>query len=192
MSHSYKSAVQELIDEQYLVSFEFEPQNDLMLWGFVIECSETLTIVNRFDRDLYDLDGFSVFYNEDVSEYWVYTPEENYLETKYIEKAGITPQASPNIEMDDIGSVVRSLGDRDTLVSIYRDHLVSDSNFAVGRIAGAGEKSFGVLGVRTDGVWKKVPTFFRLEDVSRIDFGTRYLNVLSSIAGNPDSTEYIN
>lgn len=182
MSHNYKDSVKQLIQDQLLVSFEFEPQNDLELWGFILDCNEEFTLVNVFDRDSYDLDGFALFFNQDVSEYWVYESDENYLETKYIDMVGIAPVPKPNIDIGNIGKALESIGAAFELINVYRDDMEGGSGTIVGSLSAIGKESFGLIPMRTDGVWKSVPGFFRLEDVSRIDFGTKYLEVLLKVA----------
>lgn len=182
MDTDYTQSLTEVIKEKQLISFDFEPMNNLHTWGFVIDCNETFTLLNMFDRDIYDLDGFTVFYNEDVSEYWTYTTTENYLETKYIILRKIKPHSQLKISLKSLPDLLISISQIFPTMKIYRDNL-SENGTVIGKLIEVKENTFKLLAIRTDGVWKEQPSRFRLADVTRIDFGTRYENVLLSVAG---------
>lgn len=181
MDSDYCDSLKELIENQYLVSFDFEPLNDLHSWGFVIACNETFTLINYFDRDTYSLDGYSIFYNEDVSEYWVHTSEENYLETKYIKLKGIKPKPIRSFKMENISTIIESISKSFSVMKIYRDRLAGDAA-VIGKAVELKEKTFQLLGIRNDAVWKELPSRFRLGDITRIDFDTKYEKILLEVA----------
>jgi hypothetical protein len=181
MDLDYTQSLAEVIQKKELISFDFEPMNELHTWGFVLNCNETFTLINQFDRDIYGLDGYSVFYNEDVSEYWTYTSTENYLETKYIKLKNIKPQPQPKISLNSLSELLTSISQNFPTMKIYRDNLSEDGN-VIGKLVEVKENTFKLLAIRTDGVWKENPSRFRLADVTRIDFGTRYEEVLLSVA----------
>ena len=182
MDTDYTQSLTEVIKEQQLISFDFEPLNNLHTWGFVLDCNETFTLLNMFDRDIYDLDGYTVFFNEDVSEYWTYTTTENYLETKYIKFKNIKPQPQPKISLKSLSDLLISISQNFSTMKIYRDNL-SENGTVIGKLVEVKENTFKLLAIRTDGIWKEQPSRFRLSDVTRIDFGTKYEDVLLSVAG---------
>lgn len=183
MDKDYAESFKEIIKNQHLVSFDFEPLNDLHTWGFVLACNDTFTLINYFSRDTYSLDGYSVFYNDDISEYWVYTEFENYLETKYVKLKGIKPQPQPSINLNSLPDILHSISDKFPLMKIYRENLSEDGT-VVGRLIENNENTFKLLAIRTDAKWKEKPSRFRYTDVTRIDFGTNYEEVLLTVAEN--------
>lgn len=183
MDLDYKDSLKKIIKKQQLISFDFEPLNTLHTWGFVLDCNETFTLINQFDRDLYALDGYSIFYNEDVSEYWTYTTTENYLETKYIKLKNIKPQQQPAISLNSLPELLISISENFPMMKIYRDNLTENGTI-IGKLVEVKEKTFQLLAIRNDGVWKEQPSRFRLADVTRIDFGTNYEKVLLEVVEN--------
>ena len=61
-----------IIRSQYLVRFKRKPLDESSLYGFVLACSETLTLLHLLETATYTLNGYSVIRNEDVSLYAVY------------------------------------------------------------------------------------------------------------------------
>ena len=181
MDSDYCDSLIELIEKQYLVSFDFEPLNDLHSWGFVLDCNETFTLINFFDRDTYSLDGYSIFYNKDVSEYWVYTTEENYLETKYIKLKCIKPKPIRAVKIESLSTIIESISNSFSVMKVYRDRLAANGA-VIGRLVELKENTFKLLSVRNDAVWKEVPSRFRIKDITRIDFDTKYEKILLEVA----------
>jgi hypothetical protein len=181
MDKDYTSAIKEIIESKYLTSFQFEPLNDLETWGFVVGCNEIFTLIHYFNRNFYELDGYSVFFNENVSEYWVYTPDEDYLESKYVNVKDIKPKFIPEINLNSLPELLLSASQNFPLVTIYRDKL-AEKNSIVGKVTAVKEKTFEFLAIRTDAKWKEVSSRIRLADVTRIDFGDRYQEVLTTVA----------
>ncbi len=181
MDKDYVNSFKDIINKQYLVSFDFEPLNDLHTWGFILACNDTFTLINYFSRDTYSLDGYSIFYNDDISEYWVYTEGEDYLETKYVKLKGIKPQPQPSINLDSLPDILSSISETFPLVKIYRERLSEDITI-VGKVIETKDNTFKLLGMRTDAKWKEVPSWFRYADVTRVEFGGNYEEILLTVA----------
>lgn len=181
MDNDFANTFEEIIQKRYLVSFDFEPLNNLHTWGFVLACNDTFTLINCFNRDMYSLDGYSVFYNEDISEYWVYTDVEDYLETKYVKLKNIKPKAQPSLNLNSLPEMLTSISKKFPLIQIYRDRLNEDG-YVIGKLAKLKENTFNLLCIRTDAKWKEIPSRFRFADITRIDFGTKYAEVLLTVA----------
>jgi hypothetical protein len=191
MDKDYANSFKEIIKKQHLVSFDFEPMNDLHSWGFVLACNDTFTLINYFSRDKYALDGYSIFYNDDVSEYWVYTEVEDYLETKYVKLKNIKPQPQPSINLGNLPDILSSIAEKFPLMKIYRDNLTEDGT-AIGKLVETNENTFKLLAMRTDAKWKDIPSRFRYADITRIDFGSSYEDILLTVADNYKQANFKN
>src|SRR5258708_28877817 len=110
-----------IIRSKYLVRFRRKPLDDSSLYGFVLACSDTLTLLHVLNIATYTLNGYSVIRNEDVSLYAVYDRPEYYFSSRVLRLKGIGPVAQPEISVANLPDLLTSLDKHYPLTTIYRE-----------------------------------------------------------------------
>jgi hypothetical protein len=174
---------QRIIRSQYLVRFRRKPLDEEPLYGFVLACSETLTLLHVLETHTYTLNGYSVIRNEDVSLYAVYDRPNYYYDSKVLGLKGIKPQPQPEISLGNLSELFTSIDRLFPLFTIHRELIDNDICF-IGRLAGMTPKTFTLYEIDDCAEWIG-PHRFRFSDVTKIDFGGGYEGALALVA-RPD------
>ena len=172
-----------IIRSQYLVRFRRKPLDGSPLYGFVLACSETLTLLHLLETSTYTLNGYSVIRNEDVSLYAVYDRPTYYYESKVLRLKGIKPQPQPEISLGNLSDLLTSIDRLYPLFTIHRELVTNDRCF-VGSLAGITAKTFTLDEVDDCAEWIG-PRRYRFSDITKIDFGGGYEEALALVA-RPD------
>jgi hypothetical protein len=172
-----------IIRSQYLVKFSRKPIDESRLYGFVLACSETLTLLHILETSTYTLNGHSVIRNEDVSLYAVYDRPDYYYDSKVLRLKGIKPQPQPEISLESLSGLLTSIDGLFPLFTIHREIMNNDVCF-VGRLAGMTPKTFTLYEIDDCAEWIG-PRRYRFADITRVDFGGGYEQALALVA-RPD------
>jgi len=169
-----------MIRSKYLVKFSRKPIDDYRLYGFVLACSETLTLLHVLDKDTYTLNGYSVIRNEDVSLYAVYDRPDYYFESRVLKLKGITPKPQPDIALASISDLLTSIDKLYPLITIHREEINNDV-CSIGRLDGLTPKTFTLFEIDSCAEWDG-PHRYRFGDITRVDFGGGYEEALALVA----------
>lgn len=172
-----------IIRSQYLVRFRRKPLDESWLYGFVLACSETLTLLHLLETATFTLNGYSVIRNEDVSLFAVYDRPAYYYESKVLRLKGIRPQPQPEISIGNLSDLLTSIDRLYPLFTIHRE-LMNDDCCFVGSLAAITAKTFTLDEVDDCGEWIG-PRRYRFSDITKIDFGGGYEDALALVA-RPD------
>ena len=172
-----------IIRSQYLVRFKRKPLDESFLYGFVLACSETLTLLHLLETATYTLNGYSVIRNEDVSLYAVYDRPDYYYDSKVLRLKGIKPQPQPEISLESFPDLLTSIDRLYPLFTIHRELIDNDICF-VGRLAGMTPKTFTLYEVDDCAEWLG-PRRYKFSDITKLDFGGGYEEALALVA-RPD------
>jgi hypothetical protein len=175
-----------IIRSQYLVRFSRKPIDESRLYGFVLACSETLTLLHILETSTYTLNGYSVIRNEDVSLYAVYDRPDYYFDSRVLRLKGIRPEPQPNISLASLSDLFTSIDKLYPLIAIYREEIKNDDCF-IGRLAGMTAKTFTLYEIDDCAEWIG-PHRYRFQDITRVDFGGGYEEALALVA-RPDLTK---
>ncbi|MDQ3133787.1 MAG: hypothetical protein M3Q76_03150 [Acidobacteriota bacterium] len=132
---------QRIIGSQYLVKFDRKPMDQCSDYGFVLACSETLTLLHVLETSTFTLNGYSVIRNADVSLYAVYERPDYYFDSRVLRLKGIKPQPQPEISIDNLSDLLTSVDKHFPLFTIHREEITDDECF-IGRLAGITPKPF--------------------------------------------------
>src|SRR5437763_16204803 len=100
--------VDRIIRSQYLVKLNRKPMDEFDLYGFVLACSDTLTLLHILETRTYTLNGYSVIRNEDVSVYAVYDRADYYFDSRVLRLKGIKPESQPGISVVSLRDLLTS------------------------------------------------------------------------------------
>ena len=170
----------QIIRSQYLVKFSRKPIDEDDLYGFVLACSETLTLLHVLNTSTFTLNGYSVILNADVSLYAVYDRPDYYFDSKVLKLKGIKPQPQPEISIATLPELLISIDKHYPLITIHREKLNVDTCW-IGRLAGMTKKTFTLFEIDDCAEWDG-PHRYRFEDVTKVDFGGGYEAALALVA----------
>ena len=149
--------------------------------GYVIDVGrEWFTLCYVADQIVFD--GFQVVRFKDVSSVESPGPNATLVGRVLRLRQPVKPR-DPGIDLGDIASVLRTASSAYPLITLHRD--VADPDVchigAVERIEG------GTVVLRLmspDGAWEEEREPFRLQDITRVDFGGLYEEALSLVASS--------
>jgi hypothetical protein len=178
---------EQIIRSQYLVRFERKPLDEDEMYGFVLACSETLTLLNVLETSTFTLNGYSVIRNADVSLYAVYDRPDYYFDSRVLRLKGISPQPQPEVSVASLPKLLASVDKHYPLFTIHRER-VNDEICFIGRLAGMTLKTFTLFEIDDCAEWDG-PHRYRFEDVTKVDFGGGYEEALALVARENDKTK---
>ncbi|MBC8028707.1 MAG: hypothetical protein H7Z16_01235 [Pyrinomonadaceae bacterium] len=172
-----------IIRSQYLVNFRRKALDDDEIYGFVLACSDTLTLLHILNTSTYTLNGYSVIRNDDVSLYAVYDRPDYYYKSRVLRLKGIRPEPQPSISLESFSDLLVSIDKLYPLLTIYREEIDNEVCF-IGRLSGMTLKTFTLYEIDECAEWIG-PCRYRLADITRVEFGDGYDEALA-LAARPD------
>lgn len=169
-----------IIRSQYLVKFRRKPIDDDDMHGFVLACSDTLTLLHVLNTMTYTLNGYSVIRNDDVSLYAVYDRPDYYYESRVLRLKGINPEPQPDISLENFSDLIVSIDKLYPLLTVYREEIKNDICF-IGRLATVTPKTFTLDEVDDCAEWIG-PHRYRFADITRVEFGSGYEEALDLVS----------
>ncbi|MBA3805433.1 MAG: hypothetical protein H0X14_06955 [Acidobacteria bacterium] len=169
-----------IIRSRYLVKFSRKPLDQEDLYGFVLACSEALTLLHVLNTSTFTLNGYSVVLNEDISLYAVYDRPDFYFDSKALKLKGIKPQPQPEISIESLPALLTSIDKHYPFITIHREQI-SDEICFIGRLVGMTPKTFTLFEIDDCAEWDG-PHRYRFKDVTKVDFGGGYEEALALVA----------
>lgn len=148
------------------------------LRGFVLDYSDSLTLLNVLDYD-FNLNGFSVVRNADIAKYKVYDKDDYFLNMALRLKS-IKPARKPKIDLTDWASVLQTAQKRFPLITIHRE-AISNKVCYIGKLISVTEKTFSLFDIDSSANWDR-PYRRKLADLTKVDFGGGYEDALWRVA----------
>ncbi len=148
------------------------------LRGFVLDYSDSLTLLNVLDYD-FNLNGFSVVRNADIAKYKVYDKDDYFLNMALRLKS-IKPARKPKIDLMDWASVLQTAQKRFPLITIHRE-AISNEVCYIGKLISLTEKTFSLFDIDSSANWDR-PYRRKLADLTKVDFGGGYEDALWRVA----------
>lgn len=180
MSRVKRIDYKEIIRSRYLVKFGRKPIDDSDLYGFVLACGETLTLLHILQTSSYTLNGYSVIRNDDVSRYAVYDRPDYYFDSRVLRLKCIQPVPQPEISVASLSDLLTSIDKLYPLITIHREEINNDV-CNIGRLAGLTPKTFTLFEIDGSAEWDRLHRY-RFADVTRVDFGGGYEEALAMVA----------
>jgi len=90
----------------------------------------------------------------------------------------------PRVSVANIEELLLTAGRAFPLVAIHREQI-DPSVCWIGRILGVGQGRVSLLEIDAGAVWDDKPNIYRLNEITRVNFGGDYENALHLVAGDP-------
>jgi hypothetical protein len=166
---------------QYLnqvVDFKRPKLDKEYLRGFVLDYSDTLTLLNVLDSDFY-LNGFTIFRNSDVTSYRTYDDKDYFL-NRALRLKSIKPKRKPRVDLTNWKTLLLSAQKLFPLITIHQE-AISNEVCYIGKLISMTEKTFTLYDINAGAEWER-PYRRRLSDLTKVDFGGGYEDALWRVA----------
>lgn len=151
--------------------------------GYVLDVGPRFFLIALVSDDIW-FNGFQCFRISDVSGIKP-DPYSAFLETA-LKKRGERVPKRPRVSVKSIAELLLSAGQAFPLVTIHREQ-VDPEVCEIGRVAGIARSRVSLLRIGPDAVWKPTPEEYRLNEITRVDFGGDYEDALHLVGGDPAS-----
>lgn len=171
--------------KQYLnqvVDFKRPKLDEDYLRGFVLDYSDTLTLLNVLDSDFY-LSGFTVFRNSDVKSYRTYDNKDYFL-NRALRLKSIKPKRKPRVDLTSWKTLLLSAQQLFPLITIHRE-AISNEICYIGKVVSVTEKTVTLYDIDSGAEWDR-PYRRSLSDLTKVDFGGNYEDALWRVAKEDD------
>jgi len=122
-----------------VVDFKRPKIDDHVLRGFVLDYSDSLTLINILDDNFY-LNGFSVIRNCDITAYRTYDKEKYFL-NQALRLKSIKPARKPKVDLSNWGTLLLTAQKIFPLLTIHRE-AISNEVCYIGKLVAVTEKTF--------------------------------------------------
>lgn len=170
-----------LVGKPVVVEFNRKPFTNDKVSGFLVDWNRDFVLVEVFDTEYADVDGFCVFRFKSIKTVRDYVDQEFYDEVFKLKQ--IAPSPRPDVQLTDWQSILRSVGEAVEL-TLVEFELKWKNQCNIGRITKVGKKKFHMLEIDPRANWVETPSKFRFEDLTRVAFGSHYIETLRLVSEN--------
>lgn len=151
------------------------------LRGFVVSISDRWVAVQALEDTVY-LDGLEMIRVEDI------TSVKKDPAAAYIDRA-LTSLGRPILRVaipQDAGAreVIELAASQAPLIGVHSEQWAGEPLW-IGRLGRLGKKRFDLSFIGPDGEWDPTPDRRRYKDITRVSFGTRYIDALERFGDAP-------
>jgi hypothetical protein len=171
-------SAQEAGDEVY-VRRRFSAENDN---GFVVAVEKERAMINSLGDDV-RLDGFTVFRLDDVRSVRRARREES-VAARVLDLDGEWPPTVPSVDLSDPWTLITSAAEEAGIVGFYVEGK-TDATYIGVPLRRTKRNRFQFLKVTPSAKWDPDLDSWRLQDVTKVDFGLPYHKALLRLAGDP-------
>ena len=173
----------QLVDAMYrrrLIRFSrrFE---DSAIRGYVLDVGSHFFLLALLSDRIW-FDGFECFRVNDVRDV---KPDlyASFAEAALKKRREPRPK-NPHVSVANIEELLQSAGRAFPLVTIHREQVDPDACW-IGRVLGITGGRVSLLKISPDATWDDTPCEYRLNEITRVNFGGDYENALHLVGGSP-------
>jgi hypothetical protein len=148
--------------------------------GYILDVGPRFFLMALVSDRLW-FDGFECFRFSDVSKV-VPDPNTDFAESALRKRRERLPK-KPRVSVASIEELVLTAGRAFPLVAIHREQI-DPSVCWIGRILGVGKGRVSLLEIDAGAEWDDKPNTYRLNEITRVNFGGDYENALHLVAGD--------
>jgi hypothetical protein len=147
--------------------------------GFVVGYSESLILLHRLDWNTFILDGYTILRDKDVKKKRFFT-RSSYWQNKAIKKLGLRSKPLPGLALRDWCEAIGGISRRFPLIHLERE-IAYPRECYIGAPLETINKILVLDNLDPDAKWTG-PWSFKLNEITRIDFGGGYERALAATA----------
>ena len=181
MSPSVKNQLKSAAEDHALIRLWRDDIDALEEVGYVIGVGAEWCLLSYVSRDI-AFNGFAALRLKDVTE--VEAPHEH---AAFIEKAlelkKLKEPDHPDIDLKDTGALVMSAGRAFPVVTLSRE-IADPDTCQIGMPVQIQAGSVSLMEIDANAVWYDDVEFYRLDEITRVDFGGGYEEALVLVGGS--------
>jgi hypothetical protein len=149
--------------------------------GYVLDIGAEWVLLAKLDPEVF-LNGFTAVRVSDVVSAGK-KPSRQFFR-RALELHGDWPPVAPTWEvpLDDVANLLAAVSENRPLVTIHVERDDPEVLF-IGAPVKVGKRKLSLVEVSPRAVWDAQPTKWPLEDITRVEFGSRYEQALHDVAG---------
>jgi hypothetical protein len=132
--------------------------------------------------DHFELDGYQILYRTDVTLFDLNFPNATFYRKALAANSIRQPEKYPPIDLSDIQSVLRSVQENSSLVTIERERVVP-GECEIGRLKLSAGDIYALRWLSPAAEWEDDFRTYKFADVTRVSFGGKYEATLAKVAG---------
>lgn len=180
MKHWQKNLVK-TIDKTHIVEFDRTPEIKERLEGYVVDMTDLFLMLHVIDPNYISLNGYIVLRSDDIRRYRV-RDDKNFFLNRAFKLKNIHPIPKPEIDLSSFPSLLASANRAYPLINIQRETMDPDICF-IGKIEKMSNKTVTLKEIDPAARWERIRRY-RLEDITRIEFGGGYEESLALVAAH--------
>jgi hypothetical protein len=180
MATAHSQRLREISRERVFARFSrrFE---ELPVRGYVLDVGPKFFLLALVSDRIW-FDGFECFRISDIRRLKP-DPYATFAETA-LKKRGEKRAKRPRVRLGSIEEIVLSAGRAFPLVAIHREQVDPDVCW-IGRVMGVDRGRVSLLEINPDASWDREPKKYRLNEITRVNFGGDYEDALHLVGGEP-------
>lgn len=171
---------EEIIKNKWIVEFDRKPFDKSKEFGFILDFNDKFTLIQLFDHDYFNTDGYCIFKNESVKKVRVYDKEEYFL-YEVVKKKKIKPKFIPKVSIENWEKILQSVQENFSLVQIENE-LINKNCCYIGIIEKISQKGFKLKEIDPSANWDEIPNRYKYKDLTKVAFDSAYINTLWEIS----------
>ncbi len=172
--------INEIIENKWIVEFDRKPFDKFKIFGFILECNDDFTLIQIFDHDWFQVDGYCIFQNKSVKKFLVYD-KDYYLLNEVIRVKKIEPKPVPEISIESWQTILQTVNNNFNLV-VVESELTYKNQCNIGKLEKIGKKSFSLFEIDTGADWDDTPEKYEFKHLTKVCFNRAYENTLWEIS----------
>lgn len=177
MTHAER--LQRALDDRELVSIERSISDDVFD-GYVLGVGSTWVLIAPVETSVLRLNGVTALRLADVSA--VEAPDSTFV-ARALESQGETP-VDASLALDSLRALVNDGVGRFPLVTLHAE-TQDDAEILIGVPVEWPDGAVELLEIDADAEWMDETQVLQLDEVTRVDFGARYEQLLWELGGPP-------
>ena len=157
--------------------------------GFVVGLGSSWVLLHSFSGDV-SLDGYTLLRLRDIKQVRVRYDEDSFTVRALQKFAKESPRSLKNFDLDSFVGAVQGASRKAKLMAIYVEEVAPDICY-IGRVTSVTSSSLLLQEVNPDAWWAMELDRWFARDITRIEFGGRYVRALAHMAGRRPTAKSI-
>lgn len=170
------------LKEQSLVRVSRVIRRSDKIDGFVVGIGQGWVLLAELDHGI-DLNGFQALRLQDLAKVDVRGGPETFA-GRALAARSQWPPMSAEVDLDSLTGLIQSAAEAAPLVALFIEEEDPGVCF-VGRPTSFTSRSVRLLEISAEAQWNREPSEWRLANVTRVEFGSRYEEALALVGGAP-------
>jgi hypothetical protein len=177
-----RGRLESALKEQSLVRVSRAIRRSDKIDGFVVGIGQGWVLLAELDHSI-DLNGFQALRLKDLAKVEVRGGPETFAGRALAARCQ-WPPVGAEVDLDSLTGLIRSAAEAAPLVALFIEEEDPGVCF-VGRPVGFTSRSVHLLEISAQAEWNQEPSKWRLVQVTRVEFGSRYEEALALVGGAP-------